>query len=418
MRGQSIDVDLVSEPDPQPVAATVAGPALIAILLASVGFGLIAMAICLPSMPQWRSEFGVPLADVQLTFSLFVIGLGFAQLLYGPLSDRHGRRTLLMIGFLLAALGSLAAAFAPNLGALIVARFVQGTGAAAGMVIGRAMVQDYFSGADRPRVMAFIGMVMGMCPPAGTVIGGQLHVAFGWRANFVFTAGLALVLLVAIWRVLPAAGARAPEDLEEHWVRAMLRAYAALLRVPAYRAYAVILGMCSGSFYVFLSGAPTTFASYGADPAAVGLYIALIPLSYIAGNFLTSRCVARVGEARLMLVGQFTALLGIALVLILAKAGLHAPWALALPLLLLGLGHGFVMPSTLAGTVSVVPALAGAAAGMAGLAQQLAGAFGGYAVGLVSHHDAANLALLMFAFMLVSLYCQLILRRDGVLAPA
>ncbi len=123
---------------------------LIAILLASVAYGLLAMTACLPSMPSWAGLFDVEQASVQLTFSAFVIAYGGAQVFYGPLSDRHGRRRLLLLGFALAALGSLACALATQLPMLIAARALQGVGAAAGMVIGRAMVQDFFSGADKP----------------------------------------------------------------------------------------------------------------------------------------------------------------------------------------------------------------------------------------------------------------------------
>lgn len=383
-----------------PPSARPARPLLIANLLASIGFGLVAMTVCLPSMPFWAGAFGVPQADVQLTFSGFVIAFGLAQVVYGPLSDRYGRRRMLLIGFSLAVLGSLAAALAPTLGALVAARVLQGAGASAGMVIGRAMVQDLFSGADRPRVMAFIGMTMGLCPPTATVVGGQLHEAFGWRANFVLVAALAAVLLATnAWLVprgRPDAAGRA------HWLREMLHAYRTLARVGEYLAYAGILAMSTAAFYVYLAGLPVVLAGAGVGAGDVGLYLMLVPLAYILGNFLTSRLVRRTSEARLMALGQATALAGIAITLALALAGVRAPLALVLPLTLLGVGHGLLMPSTLTGTVSVVPALAGAAAGAAGLAQQMFGALGGYVVGLVEHDGAVNLALLLAAFTLLS----------------
>ncbi len=389
---------------------------LIANLLAAVGFGLVSMTICLPSMPEWGALFDVSQGEVQLTFSSFVLGLGAAQLFYGPLSDRFGRRRLLLFGFVVAGLGSLAAALASSLYLLVLARALQGAGAAAGMVIGRAMVQDFFEGSERPRVMAYIGMVMGMCPPLATIVGGQVHVVFGWRANFLVTAGLAFGLVVMTWRVLPADG-RQP-GTRAHWLREMFDAYAALARVPAFLAYAAILGMCTGTFYVFLAGAPTVLGSYGVGPASIGFYIMFIPLSYIAGNFLTSRLIKYRGEMQLMMFGQICALAGIALVLLLAWLDVRSAFAVALPLMLLGIGHGLLMPSTLAGTVSLVPALAGTAAGAAGLFQHFFGALGGYSVGLVSHDNAANLALLMLAFMLFALFSQLSLMRRGAGASA
>lgn len=415
MRGPiRLEAYAVSHSDPEPAPTTAApGAPLVALLLASVGFGLIAMTICLPSLQQWSTVFEASQADVQLTFSVFILGLAGAQLLYGPLSDRHGRRRFLLVGFGLAVLGSLAAALAPDLPGLLVARFVQGTGVAAGMVIGRAMVQDYFSGADRPRVMAYIGMAMGTCPPLATIIGGQIHVGLGWRANFWLTAGGALALFVTTWLVVPAdkPSVDPAAGTGRHWFREMISAYRQLLRLPAFLAYAAILGMCTGTFYIFLAGAPTVLASYGVGPDTVGFYIMFIPLSYIAGNFVTSRLVKRFSERQLMMMGQVSAVAGIALVLLLSVVGVKSPLALTVPLVFLGLGHGLLMPSVLSGTVALVPALAGAAVGVAGLAQHLLGAFGGYAVGLVEHHDVVNLALMMLAFMLFSLWCQLLLGR-------
>lgn len=382
---------------------------LIAILLASVAYGLLAMTVCLPSMPAWAQLFGVPQGSVQLTFSAFVVAYGGAQIFYGPLSDRHGRRRLLLLGFALAALGSLACALATNLTLLIAARALQGIGAAAGMVIGRAMVQDYFSGAERPRIMAYTGMVLGMCPPTATLLGGQVHVQLGWRANFIALTLLAVVLLLATWKVVPV-GERKP-SVHEHWLQEMFAAYRALAHKPVFLGYGVILSMCTGAFYVFLAGTPLVLASYGVGPARLGLFIMAVPLSYIAGNFLVSRLLHSSTEAGLALAGQCVSCLGLACALVLALAGVHTPYALALPMTLLGFGHGLLMPSTLSGTISVIPALAGSAVAATGLAQQLVGALGGWAVGLVPHDDAVYMAAMMLSCMLVSLGMQVVVTR-------
>ena len=162
---------------------------------------------------------------------------------------------------------------------------------------------------------------------------------------------------------------------------------------------------------MFLAGVPVVLTNYGVGPAAIGWYIIFPPICYIAGNFLTSRLLRHTSETRLMFLGHATTLCGIAVSLLLAWFGVRSPFAVVAPLALLGLGHGLLMPSTLAGTVSLVPALAGAAAAGAGLAQQFFGAFGAYVVGLFRHDDAINLGLLMFLFMSVSLTAQTVLIR-------
>lgn len=387
---------------------------LIANLLAQLAFGLLAMTIGLPSMQEWPAIFGASQAAVQLTFSGYVLTYGLLQLVYGPLSDRLGRRRVLMFGLLITLLGSVVAALATDLSTLVIGRVLQGAGSAAGMVVGRALIQDLFQGPQRTRVMAYVGMAMGLCPPLGTIVGGQLHVTLGWQANFVLMAVLAVVLWVSAWRGLPAH--QPSTGPQAHWLRAMLDAYGQLLKDPRFVLYVCLLSMTSATFYAFLGAAPLVLGSYGVGPDGIGFYIMFVPGSYIVGNFLTSHLVHRLGDQRMMWMGQALTAVGIALMMVLALAGFNSPLALALPLMLMGLGNGFMVPPALAGTVGLMPALAGSAAAVAGLMQQLAAAVGGFAVGLVSHSNAVNLALVMMVLCLLGVAAQVALRK--VLRPA
>jgi DHA1 family bicyclomycin/chloramphenicol resistance-like MFS transporter len=387
------------------------GP-LIANLVAQLAFGLLAMTICIPSMQEWGAIFGSTQAAVQLTFSGYVVAYGGLQLLYGPLSDRLGRKKILLLGIALGGLGSLLAALATDLTLLTAARVLQGAGCAAGMVVGRAMVQDLFDGPERTRVMAYIGMAMGLVPPLATILGGQLHVRVGWQANFVLLTVLSVVMFVAAWRGLPDHPART-EPPQTHWLRDMASSYARLAREPSFLLYVALLSMTTATFYAFLAGAPIVLGSYGVGPAGIGYHIMVVPLSYIVGNYLTTHLVHRMGERRVMRVGQACALVGIALMLALALAGVDTALALSLPLLLLGLGHGLLVPPTLIGTVGLLPALAGAAAAVAGLMQQLMGAVGGFVVGLVPHDGAVNLGWLMLALSASAAVSMALLQRPA-----
>jgi DHA1 family bicyclomycin/chloramphenicol resistance-like MFS transporter len=384
---------------------------LIANLLSQLAFGLLAMTICLPSMQEWSAIFGSSQAAVQLTFSGYVVAYGVLQLVYGPLSDRWGRKRVLLLGLAVGCAGSVAAALAPDLNTLVAARVLQGAGCAAGMVVGRALVQDLFLGPQRTRVLAYAGMAMGLVPPIATVLGGQLHVSLGWRANFVLIALLGVALFVAAWRGLP--DHQRATQAQPHWLRVMVSSYRQLAREPAFLCYVAILSSSTASFYAFLSGAPIVLGQYGVGPGGVGFYIMVGPLSYVVGNYLTTQLVHRVRERRIMLLGQSLILTGISLIASLSMVGLHTPLAFALPMLLLGVGNGLLVPPALAGTVSLMPALAGAAAAVAGLMQQLMGAAGGFAVGLFSHEDATHLGLLMLALALIGVAGQLVLYRLG-----
>ncbi len=382
---------------------------LTANLVAQLVLGLAVMTITLPSMQEWAAIFGSTQAAVQLTFSGYVMAYGVMQLVYGPLSDRVGRKKVLMFGLAVTVLGSLMAVFAPDLPTLIAARVVQGMGCAAGMVIGRALVQDLFEIRERTRVMAYVGMTMGLVPPLATVVGGQLHVHLGWRANFVVVSVLAVGLFVAAWRGLP--DHQKTSGVQPHWFRAMISAYARLAREPVFILYVIVLSMTTSTFYAFLAGAPIVLGGLGVGPDGVGFYIMVGPLSYIIGNFLTSRLAHRISNRTLMWIGQSLATGGVALMAVLALAGVNTPLAFALPMILLGIGHGFLVPAALAGTVGLLPALAGAAAAVTGLMQQMLGAVGGFAVGLLTHADAASLGVLMLGLVLIGVSAQVHLHR-------
>lgn len=380
-------------------------------LVAQIAFGLLAMTICLPSMQEWGQLLGTDQASVQLTFSAFVLTYGCLQLVYGPLSDRHGRKTVLLVGLAMALAGSVVGALSHSLGGLLVARVMQGAGAAAGAVVGRAAVQDLFHGPEKTRVMAFVGMAMGLCPPSATLIGGTLHVAWGWQSNFVLIAGLAVVLMAAAWWGLPDIRPSHPPSADGWW-RTMLRPYPQLVRAPGFLAHVAILALTVAAFYAFLSGAPVVLRSYGVGPAGVGWHVMVPPISYIVGNFLTTRLIHVRGERWLMVAGQLATLCGIGLVLVLGLAGVASALAFSLPLILFGMGHGLLVPPCMARTVGLVPALAGTAAAMAGLGQQLAGATAGYMVGWFSHDGSVNLAMLMMGFTLAACAVQAWLYRS------
>lgn len=383
-------------------------------LVAQMAFGLLAMTICLPSMQEWASIFGASQASVQLTFSGYVLAYGAMQLLYGPLSDRFGRRRMLLIGLALAGTASAVGAVVQDLHSLIAVRVAQGAGAAACMVVGRAAVQDLFSGPERMRVMAYVGMAMGLCPPLATVIGGQIHARLGWQGNFVLMAALALLLSLAVWVGLPARQPDSPSTARRHWLREMGSAYARLSREPAFLLHVAILALTMAAFYAFLSGAPLVLHHYGVGPENVGWYIMLVPVAYIGGNFLTSRLAHRKGERWMMAAGQGASLAGIGLMTALGLAGLETPLALLLPLVLLGIGHGFLVPASLTATVGLVPALAGSAAALAGVVQQVMGAAGAYVVGWVPHERSIGLGAVMMAFTLGAVAAQAVLHRRGV----
>lgn len=376
---------------------------IVAILLGQVALGILAMAICLPSMPSWVDTFDEPLSRVQLTFASFLVGYALTQLIYGPLSDSFGRRRVLLLGLALGTAGSAGAALAPSLDALIAARALQGAGVCAGMVIGRAMIQDMFAGAERTRVLAMVGVISGCCPPLATLLGGHLHEMFSWRAPFVAITIMTVVMAIAALAGLPADSGT---DQSRRNVRSMVMSYGHLFKDQQFLACCLVLAFTVAGFYVFLAAMPSVLDAYGVTPARMGWYILMVPASYIVGNALTARIAHRVSSRYLMVVGQWLTLLSVVIVLLLAFAGVHHPLAVAVPLTLLGIGHGLLVPPTLAGAVGSIPALAGAAAALAGMLQQSFGAAASYVTGFVDQSTALGMAGLMVLFAVLASLSQ------------
>ena len=384
---------------------------LIANIVAQLAFGLLAMTFCLPSMQEWATGFGASQASVQLTLSGYLVTYGGMQLVYGAWSDRIGRKPVLMTGLVLACAGSVMAALSTELWMLTAARMLQGAGTAVGMVIGRAMVQDVFRGPERTRVMAFIGMSMGLCPPLAMLLGGQVHVRFGWQATFWVMAALAVILMVAGWRGLPDVRPDPALAPRARGLGALVGGYGELLGDPVFRLYVAILASTSATFYAFLAGAPIVLTGYGVRPESIGLYIMFVPVAYIVGNALSTRLIPRFGDRRIMMLGQVLTVAGVILVLLFGVGGVRTPLSLTIPLMLLGIGNGLLMPPTLIGSVGLMPALAGSAAAVGGLLQQISGAFAGFAVGLVPHSGPVNLGLLMLLSSSLALMAQVLLVR-------
>jgi DHA1 family bicyclomycin/chloramphenicol resistance-like MFS transporter len=382
---------------------------LVVNLIAQLAFGLLAMTLCLPSMQEWGDIFQASQSSVQLTFSLYVLAYGGFQLIYGPMSDHYGRKPILIVGLFILFVGATIAAYANTLEMLLLGRFIQGAGGAAGMVVGRSMVQDLFHGAERTKVMAYVGMSLGCVPPLASITGGQIHVHLGWHANFFLLMLLALLLKVWAWRALPTP--QPATAVESETPMTILGAYQRLLQSPVFIRYLIILAVTTATFYTFLGGAPLVLKAYGVGPEGVGFFIMSIPLSYFVGNYFTSRFIHRMGERTITQWGQGFTLSGIVLMLSLALLGFHNPLAFTLPLILLGLGHGLLVPPTLSGTVAVIPALAGSAAGFAGVVQQITGGLGGYLIGFLSNDNAIHLGMVMFGFAFCGWLSHLSLRR-------
>jgi DHA1 family bicyclomycin/chloramphenicol resistance-like MFS transporter len=345
--------------------------ALLFLLMAMTATGPVSLNILVPAMPQLAERLGSDIGTVQLTLSLFLFSLAVAQLVLGPLSDRFGRRPVVLGGLALATVASLAGIAASSIGWLIVARVVQAVGASTGLVVGRAVVRDLY---ERDRAAAMLGLVttvMVIAPMLAPMIGGFLDTSFGWQSIFVFLCLFHLIVLIWAMRTLPEtrpARAGMPGNLRRDWT--------ALLKSPVFHGYVLCGAFGTAQFFIFIGGGPHVVVSMmGHSSAEYGLWFTLTSLGYMSGNFITSRYSQRLG-IRTMILGGLAVQLAFALV---EMAGMRlfpdaGPALIFVPQILISMGNGAMLPNAVAGAVSVVPQAAGAASGITGFAQMAVGA--------------------------------------------
>jgi MFS transporter, DHA1 family, multidrug resistance protein len=349
------------------------------ILIAVAVLGPVAIQVLLPALPAVQTAFGVTTGTVQLVLSVSMLALAVATLVYGPVSDRLGRRPVLLAALGLFLVGSAICAVAPRLWVLLVGRVVQAVGGAAGMVLSRAMARDRYGPENSAGVIAYLFIAIVIAPMPAPAIGGLLTDSIGWRANFVFTCAIGLALLLAVLLGLE-------ETLGERPARSgltsMLAAYGRLLRSRVFLGYALQSAFTIGAFFAFISATPYIVVSVLGRPATeYGLYSLLVSFALVAGNFGSTRLAGRADRDRLILLGSLLALLGSGIGLVLALRGYWTPLAVFAPGVLLALGCGLSLPNAVAGAIGADPEAAGSASGLSSFLQLIASAVFAQAAG-------------------------------------
>ena len=277
---------------------------VIALVSALIAIGQIATSIYLPSMPSMTDALHTDGATMQLTLSAYLVGFAVSQLVYGPLSDRYGRRPVLFAGLVLYVATSAVCALAGTIDELIVGRLFQSMGACAGPVVGRAVVRDLYDGKKAAKVLGYVGFVLAVSPAFAPVLGAHLHGWFGWRANFVFVALFGAAIGVIMWRKL--GETHQPDPQSGLGLGRMAASYATLWRSPTFLAYTLNLSLAFTALFVYISESPFVFIDMlGTSERAYGWYTlagvgAFATTSLMAGRFagrVTIVPAVRVGTA-------------------------------------------------------------------------------------------------------------------------
>ena len=390
----------------------------VALLVALGSFGSLTMSIYTPVMPSVGADLGAGSDSVKLTLTTYMLGFAIGQLFYGPLSDRYGRRPVLLVGVSFFIATTLACSLAPSIGSLIGLRVLQGLGAASGAVLSRALTRDAYSAHEMPVVMSWISLGMNISPSIGPTLGGFLGEWLSWRATFWFVGGFGLVLLLVSSLGLAETNRHRSAQVD---LASLLRGSGEMLRDRHFLGYVLTLGFAMAINFGMLAGAPFILQDrLGFSPQEFGLISLLSIGGFTAGTFTNNRLVGRVAATAIMSVAGWFHVFALIVMGTLSLSGVVAWWAIIGPHMVLSFGSGMIMPNSNAGALGLFPRLAGTAASWVGLAQMGMGALGTIAVAVLtligSRYVAMPLVIALMPFALLTVLSARLLRTPR--APA
>src|SRR5699024_4783480 len=339
----------------------------------------------LPTLPAVGAEFGAPDSVVQLTLSGFFVGMALGQLMVGPISDVIGRRRLRIVGASVALLASGLAALSPSIAMLVDARFLQGLGGGACVVLARAMVPDLLSGREAAKTYSMLMAILAIAPAVAPIVGGLLAEPIGWRGIYWVLTGLHGVQLLVVLKIVPETGGRSTDGhgsgTQTFLVR-VLSNYATVLKSPRFWGFLTAMAFPFASMFCYIAASSFVFQQeFGLSPRGYAAVFALNALGMCVGSFVNSRCIDKLGTKKVMLGGLCLALLGNVLLLIAVLSGAGLVWII-LALLLCISPNGVIMGNSTAMATGLMRTRAGSVTAIMGFGQSVLAAVVGPLMGL------------------------------------
>jgi len=337
------------------------------LLVALTACGTMGMHVIIPALPATARALNMSIGTTQLTITLYLIGLAVGQLFYGPVSDRFGRRPVLLAGLTLFTAASVVTACAPNAGVLIGSRILQSIGGCAGLVLGRAAVRDSATPDKAAGQLAMLTLVMSVVPALAPAVGGYLTAYVHWRASYVLLAAMGGLTLLVTLLIRPETNR---ERIGGSPGGSLLTGYAILARSRAFLGYAVGGACSTTSFYAFMSASPFIFEDVLHRPTQeIGLYYVLLMGGVSTGSFLANRLSRVVPLRRGLQLANVMTIAGGMLFVLFDAFDLLTAASVAGAVTVYMVGAGMASPFALAGSVSVNPRTIGAASGLYGFFQ-------------------------------------------------
>ena len=379
--------------------------ALTALLGILTSLGPLSTDLYLPSLPAIAQHFGATSGHAQLSLSAYLAGYAIGLPLYGPLSDRRGRKNVLLFGLVLYGVANAISSLSPTLDVLILSRAIQGLGAAGPIVIARAIVRDLYEGRRAGQELARMGSIMGIVPAVAPVLGAGLEEFLGWRANFICTALLAGGLAFLVHPKLPET--LKVRRTDPFGARAVFGGFSDLITDRRFLPFGLLAAATYSGLFAFISGSSFVYQyHFGQTTFGFALAFVLMVSGYITGTFLAQRLALRVEGRRLILVGCLLQAAGGAAMLALVFLFRGTPYAMTLPMMFYSCGVGFTLPQSMAGAMMPFPDRAGAASSLLGIMQIGFASIVGAVVGAFIDHGPLVLAgaVALFGLCAVAIY--------------
>jgi DHA1 family bicyclomycin/chloramphenicol resistance-like MFS transporter len=331
--------------------------------------GAIPINIFLPSLPAMANFFNVSYAKMQLSITVYLALTGAAQLIIGPISDRYGRRIVMLWTLTIFIFSAVGAALSTTFTSFMFFRCIQAT-SVAGYLISRTVVRDTSSRETAASLIGYVTMGMALAPMLAPAVGGWLGDHWGWQSNFHALALIGIITFVIVYFDLGETNKHKSDSFT-----AQFKAYPELLKSRRFWGYTLTLVFASGTFYAYLGGAPFVGESiFGLKPSEIGIYLAITPFGYMAGNGISGRYAHKIGMSRLLSFGPLIVIVAMFIAALLANAGATHPLSFFAFTFAIGLTNGLVLPSANAGLLDARPDLAGSASGLSGALMTSGGA--------------------------------------------
>jgi len=368
-------------------------PPHIVTLVLLAGLGAMNMSVFLPSLPSMTEDFGTRYEVMQLAVSLYLAVTAAIQIIIGPLSDRYGRRPVMLVSLAIFVFATLGCLFAPTVEVFLGFRML-GAAVATGLVLSRAVVRDLYPPAESASMIGYVTMGMALVPMVAPMIGGALDQAFGWHATFVFLALMGTGVMALTWVDMGETRGGGSRTFRDQFAETP-----ELFRSRRFWGYVLAAAFASGSFFAFLGGAPYVASEiYGLSAFWAGMGFGVPAIGYAVGNFISGRFSARYGINAMVLAGTLVTAAGLAVATLVSLAGASSPIVFFGFCTFVGLGNGLVVPNASAGMLSVRPHLAGTASGFGSAAMIGGGAALSVFAGVVLRMGATSLPLLLLMF--------------------